>query len=497
MTTVAAPPAHKLTHYINGSWADAHTTEWRDVVNPATGEVLATVPLAGAEDVSAAVEAAYSAFPEWRRTPPEDRIQPLFKLKTLLEEHIDNIARIITLENGKTFAEAKAEMRRAIENVEVACGVPMMMQGHNLEDVARGIDEMMIRQPLGVVAAIVPFNFPGMIAFWYLPYAIATGNTFILKPSERVPLTMRYIYELIEKIGLPKGVVNLVNGAKGAVDALMDHPQVRAISFVGSTPVARYIYARSAQQGKRCQCQGGAKNHVIVLPDADMAMATQIISDSAFGCAGQRCLAVSVAVTVGEAQKTFRDSIADAASKLKVGNGLEEGVQMGPVITGQSKERVESLIGVGERQGARVLLDGRNAPIPRHERGNFVKPTILDGVTAASEITDTEIFGPVLSLVHADNMDEALAFLEHSAYGNQASLFTSSGSAARRFRYEAPAGNIGINIGVAAPMAYFPFSGWKNSFFGDLHGQGRDAIEFYTDKKVVVERWAKEHSRKF
>ncbi len=373
----------------------------------------------------------------------------------------------------------------------------MMMQGYNLEDVARGIDEMMIRQPLGVVAAIVPFNFPGMIAFWYLPYAIATGNTFILKPSERVPLTMRYIYELLEKTGLPNGVVNLVNGGKAVVDALIDHPKVRAISFVGSTPVARYIYSRSAEQGKRCQCQGGAKNHVIVLPDADMPMATQIISDSAFGCAGQRCLAVSVAITIGEAQKTFRDSIADAASKLKVGNGLENGVQMGPVITPQSKERVEHLIGVGEKQGAKVLLDGRNAKIPKHEQGNFVKPTILDDVPATSEITDTEIFGPVLSLVHVDNMDEALAFLERSAYGNQASLFTSSGAAARRFRYEAPAGNVGINIGVAAPMAYFPFSGWKNSFFGDLHGQGRDSVEFYTDKKVVVERWAKEHSRKF
>jgi malonate-semialdehyde dehydrogenase (acetylating)/methylmalonate-semialdehyde dehydrogenase len=497
MTTVAAPPAAKLTHYINGQWTNAHATDCRDVVNPATGDLLASVPLAGAEDVHAAVEAAAAAFPEWRRTPPEDRIQPLFKVKMLLEEHIDNIARVITLENGKTFTEAKAEMRRAIENVEVACGIPMMMQGYNLEDVARGIDEMMIRQPLGVVAAIVPFNFPGMIAFWYLPYAIATGNTFILKPSERVPLTMRYIYELIEKTGLPKGVVNLVNGGKGAVDALIDHPKVRAISFVGSTPVARYIYSRSAEQGKRCQCQGGAKNHVIVLPDADMPMATQIISDSAFGCAGQRCLAVSVAVTVGEAQKTFRDSISDAASKLNVGNGLEDGVQMGPVITPQSKDRVESLIGVGEKQGAKVLLDGRNTKVPRHERGNFVKPTVLDDVPATSELTDTEIFGPVLSLVHADNMDAALAFLERSAYGNQASLFTSSGSAARRFRYEAPAGNIGINIGVAAPMAYFPFSGWKNSFFGDLHAQGRDAIEFYTDKKVVVERWAKEHSRKF
>jgi malonate-semialdehyde dehydrogenase (acetylating)/methylmalonate-semialdehyde dehydrogenase len=296
---------------------------------------------------------------------------------------------------------------------------------------------------------------------------------------------------------LPKGVVNLVNGGKAVVDALIDHPKVRAISFVGSTPVARYIYARSGEQGKRCQCQGGAKNHVVVLPDADMPMATQIISDSAFGCAGQRCLAVSVAVTIGEAQKTFRDSIADAASKLKVGNGLDKDVQMGPVITAQSKERVESLIGLGEKQGAKVLLDGRNSKIPKYESGNFVKPTILDDVPKTSDLADTEIFGPVLSLVHADDMDDALAFLERSAYGNQASLFTSNGAAARRFRYEAPAGNIGINIGVAAPMAYFPFSGWKNSFFGDLHGQGRDAIEFYTDKKVVVERWAKEHSRKF
>jgi malonate-semialdehyde dehydrogenase (acetylating)/methylmalonate-semialdehyde dehydrogenase len=388
-------------------------------------------------------------------------------------------------------------MRRAIENVEVACGIPMMMQGYNLEDVARGIDEMMIRQPLGVVAAIVPFNFPGMIAFWFLPYAIATGNTFIIKPSERVPLTLRYIFELLEKTGLPKGVVNLVNGGKVAVDALLDDPRVRAISFVGSTPVARYIYARAGENGKRAQCQGGAKNHVIVLPDADMQMATQIISDSAFGCAGQRCLAVSVAVTIGEAQKTFRDAIAESASKLKVGNGLEDGVQMGPVITRQSKERVESLIGAGEKQGAKVLLDGRNAKIPKHETGNFVKPTILDGLPPTSDLAHTEIFGPVLSLIHANDMDEAIAWLERNPYGNQASLFTSSGSSARRFRYEAPAGNIGINIGVAAPMAYFPFSGWKDSFFGILHGQGRDSVEFYTEQKVVVERWAKEHSRKF
>jgi malonate-semialdehyde dehydrogenase (acetylating)/methylmalonate-semialdehyde dehydrogenase len=484
----------KVPNYINGAWVESTAKDWSDVINPATGEVIARSPSSDAAEVSRAVEAAAAAYPDWRRTPPEDRIQPLFKLKVLLEDHIDELARIITQENGKTFAEGKAELRRAIENVEVACGIPMMMQGYNLEDVARGIDETMIRQPLGVVAAITPFNFPGMIPFWFLPYAIACGNTFILKPSERVPLTMRRAYELLEQTGLPKGVANLVNGGKAAVDALLDHPKVRAISFVGSTPIAKYVYARAGANGKRAQCQGGAKNHVIVLPDADMSMATQIISDSAFGCAGQRCLAVSVAVTVGDAQKTFRDSITEAASNLRVGNGLDEGVQMGPVITPQSKARVESLIGVGEKQGAKVLLDGRKAQMPK---GNFVKPTVLDNVPGTSEITDTEIFGPVLSLVHARDLDEALAFLERSAYGNQASLFTSSGSAARRFRYEAPAGNIGINIGVAAPMAYFPFSGWKDSFFGIMHGQGRDAIEFYTEKKVVIERWAKEHSRKF
>ena len=494
-TAVAAET--RVPHFINGQWVESNAGEWQDVVNPASGGVLARVPVSDPAQFTAAIEAAAAAYPEWRRTPPEDRIQPLFKLKQLLEDHIDDLGRIITQENGKTFGEAKGELRRAIENVEVACGIPLMMQGYNLEDVARGIDEIMIRQPLGVVAAITPFNFPGMIPFWFLPYAIATGNTFILKPSERVPLTMKRAFELLEQAGLPKGVVNLVNGGKATVDALIDHPKVRAISFVGSTPVAKYVYARAGEKGKRAQCQGGAKNHVIILPDADMQMATQIISDSAFGCAGQRCLAVSVAVTIGEAQKAFRDSIAEAASKLKVGNGLDEGVQMGPVITKQSKSRIESLIGVGEKQGAKVVVDGRNARIEKYEAGNFVKPTILDGVPATSELADTEIFGPVLSLIHAKGMDDALAFLERSPYGNQASLFTSSGSAARRFRYEAPAGNIGINIGVAAPMAYFPFSGWKDSFFGIMHGQGRDAIEFYTEKKVVIERWAKEHSRKF
>src|SRR6266446_5347039 len=495
--TVATAILTKVPNFVNGQWIESGATEWVDVANPATGEVLAEVPMSSESEAAAVIEAAATAFPEWRRTPPEDRIQYLFKLKDLLERNLEDLARQITFENGKTFSEAKAELRRAIENVEVACGIPMMMQGYNLEDVARGIDEIMIRQPLGVVAAIVPFNFPGMIPFWFLPYAIATGNTFVLKPSERVPLTMRRAFELMEQIGLPKGVVNMINGGKTVVNALLDHPKVRAVSFVGSTPVARYVYARAGENGKRAQCQGGAKNHVIVLPDADMKMTTQIIGDSAFGCAGQRCLAVSVAVTIGEAQKTFRDSIAEAAASLRVGSGLDEGVQMGPVITPQSKSRVETLITTGEKQGAKILLDGRNSRIPKYEAGNFVNPTILDDLPVTSDLADTEIFGPVLSLVHADSLDEALTFLERSPYGNQASLFTSSGSAARRFRYEAPAGNIGINIGVAAPMAYFPFSGWKDSFFGIMHGLVLDSVAFYTEKKVVVERWAKEHSRKF
>jgi malonate-semialdehyde dehydrogenase (acetylating) / methylmalonate-semialdehyde dehydrogenase len=483
-----------IPNYVGGTWRIPASSDCVPVTNPATGEVLGQTPLSTAADVDAAVRAAAAAFPSWRRTPPGERIQYLFALKALLEQHIDELARIVTTENGKTLGEARAEIRRGIENVEVACGIPMLMQGYNLEDVTPGVDETLIRQPLGVVAAITPFNFPIMIPFWFLPYAIACGNTLVIKPSERVPLSMRRALELIEQTGLPTGVVNLVNGGRAAVEALIDHPDVRAISFVGSTPVAKAIYARAAQRGKRAQCQGGAKNHVIVLSDADMDLATQIISDSAFGCAGQRCLAVSVAITVGEAQRAFRDRITDAASRIRVGNGLDDGVQMGPVISTASHERIAALVATGVADGAQALLDGRRT---RHDRGTFFEPTVLDGLPANSAVADTEIFGPVLSLVHATSMDDAMAFLRRSTYGNQASLFTTSGAAARRFRYEAPAGNIGINIGVAAPMAYFPFSGWKDSFFGVLHGQGRDAVEFYTESKVVIERWSRQETRKF
>ena len=497
MSSTATTQVTEILNYFGGTWHKSAATEFVNVSNPATAEVIARTPISSKADVDAAVQSAAEAFPAWRRTPAGERIQYLFKLKVLLEEHIDELARIITLENGKTFAEAKAELRRGIENVEVACGIPMMMQGYNLEDITPGVDELLIRQPLGVVAAIAPFNFPAMIPFWFLPYAIACGNTFVLKPSERVPLSMRRVYELLEQTGLPKGVINIVNGGKEAVDALCDHPTVRAISFVGSTPVAKHVYQRSAAAGKRMQCQGGAKNHVIVLPDADMDLARQIIADSAFGCAGQRCLAVSVAVTIGEAQKTFRDAIANAASSINVGFGLDKGVQMGPVISKESKQRIESLIATGVSDGAKPVVDGRNTKIAGHENGNFIKPTILDGVPASSSLANTEIFGPVLSLIHANTIDEAIDFIRKSPYGNQASLFTTSGAAARKFRYEAPAGNIGINIGVAAPMAYFPFNGWKESFFGIVHAQGKDAVEFFTESKIVIERWSRQETRKF
>lgn len=486
----------RLQNYINGQWVDSSATEYLNVVNPATTEVLATVPLSIAEEVDKAAQAAATAFINWRRTPAGDRIQYLFKLKNLLEENLEDLARTITQECGKTLAESRGEMRRAIENVEVACGMPMLMQGYNSEDIARGIDEFMIRQPLGVAAAICPFNFPGMIPFWFMPYAIACGNTYIIKPSEKVPLTMQKVFRLLEQTGLPEGVINLINGSKEAVDAILDHPLIRAISFVGSTPVARYIYSRAAANGKRAQCQGGAKNPVIVLPDADIEMTTRIMADSAFGCAGQRCLAASIAVTVGDARQTFTEAIADVAQSRVVGYGLDESVQMGPVITAHSQNRIEELIQQGADEGATVLVDGRKPSIAGLESGYFVRPTILQNIDPTGEIARTEIFGPVLSLVHLETIDDAIALVNRGQYGNMACLFTSSGAAARKFRYEAEAGNIGINIGVAAPMAFFPFSGWKDSFFGDLHGQGQQAVEFFTLTKVVVERW-KDWTRQF
>jgi malonate-semialdehyde dehydrogenase (acetylating) / methylmalonate-semialdehyde dehydrogenase len=489
--------AKKIMNFIGGEWIESVTSDYLDVMNPATGEKLGQVPLSLSEEIDRAAKVAEGALDEWRRTPAGTRVQYLFKLKDLLEENLADLARTITMECGKTFDEARGELRRAIENVEVACGIPILMQGYNSEDIAHGIDEIMIRQPVGVSAIIAPFNFPGMIPFWFLPYALACGNTCLVKPSERVPLTMQKIFHLFDQIELPSGVLNLVNGSKGVVDAILEHPSIRAISMVGSTPVARYIYSKASANGKRVQCQGGAKNLTIVMPDAEMESATRIIADSAFGSAGQRCLATSMVVTVGDARNIFPKLICETAANRVVGYGLEEGVEMGPVITPESLNRIEGLVEEAVQEGAKLLVDGRETVIPGYEKGNFIRPTVLDDIPASGKIFKTEIFGPVLGLMHVDTFGEAITLVNSSEYGNMACVFTQNGLTARRFRYEALAGNIGINIGVAAPMAFFPFSGWKESFFGDLHGQGHDAIDFFTQKKVVIERWPKQWTRKF
>jgi len=486
-----------MLNYVNGEWRQSSAGETVEVINPATAETLTRTPLSPAAEVEEAARAAVQAFQEWRHVPVVKRIQPLFKLKALLEEHSDELSRLITLESGKTLDEARGEMLRAVENVEVACGMPTLMQGTFSEDIAGGIDEFMIRQPVGVGACICPFNFPGMIAFWYFPYALAAGNTYIVKPSERVPMTLQRIFELIDQCGFPPGVINMVNGASGTVDAILDHPDIRAISFVGSTKVAKYIYARATANGKRAQCQGGAKNPVVIMPDADMEATVRILADSVYGCAGQRCAAVSLGITIGEAGKTFLDVFTEASASRTVGFGLDNGVQMGPVISAASRERIEGLIATGVSEGASLHLDGRQPSISGYEDGFFIKPTILTNVNPGSTIARTEVFGPVMSLVQASSLEEAIQQINTNSYGNMACIFTSSGASARKFRSEVEAGDIGINIGIAAPMAFFPFSGWKDSFFGTMHGQSMDAVEFFTQKKVIVERWPKEWTRKF
>jgi malonate-semialdehyde dehydrogenase (acetylating) / methylmalonate-semialdehyde dehydrogenase len=488
-----------LKNYIGGKWIASKETVTVDVVNPASQEVLGKVPYGKntTHDVNAAVASAAEAFKTWSQVPVMQRVQPLYKLKQLVEDNLDDLARTISTECGKTLAESKGEMQRALENIETACATPVLIQSEFSENIAKGIDEFMIRQPLGVCACVAPFNFPGMIPFWFLPYAIACGNTFILKPSEKVPLTMIKVFALLDKVGLPEGVVNLVLGGKETVDAILDHTEVKAISFVGSTTVARYIYSRGAANGKRVQAQGGAKNPVVILPDADLEMSSKIITDSVYGCAGQRCLAASIIISVGDEKGVIKENLYEAAKSRTTGSGLDIANEMGPVISKESKSRVEHLIDKGLKEGARMLLDGRNAKISGFENGNFIRPTILEDVPLTGELIKTEIFGPVMSLVKMKTIEDAVQFINNNQYGNMACLFTSSGANARKFRSEANAGNIGINIGVAAPMAQFPFSGWKESFFGDLHGQGRHAIEFFTQTKVVIERWPKEWSRKF
>jgi len=486
-----------LLNYIDGKWSRSSAGERLEVPNPATAEELVRVPLSPGAEVNRAAEAAAKAAREWSRVPAMERIQYLFRMKRVLEENLDELSRICTNECGKTYAESKGELQRAIENVEIACGMPIMMQGYNNEDIARGIDEHMFRQPLGVTAVITPFNFPGMIAFWFMPYAIATGNCAIVKPSEKTPMTFTRIMELFEGVGLPPGVLQAVHGGKEAVDAILDHPKIRAISFVGSSATARYIYSRAAANGKRAQCQGGAKNPVVIMPDADMEMSTRIVADAGFGCAGQRCLALSQIITVESARKPFTDCITAAASNRKIGYGLDAGIETGPVIRAESKARIEGLIAQAETEGAKVLVEGRGKRVPGFENGFFVFPTVMEGPPQSSTVAHTEIFGPVLSMTHVNTLADAIELVNQRSYGNMACIFTSSGMAARKFRQEVSAGNVGINIGVAAPMAFFPFSGWNESFFGDLHGQGWHAVEFFTQTKVVVERWPSEWSRRF
>ena len=486
-----------LKNYVNGKWVASSSGKFRDVMDPATAETLAKVPVSSAAELDEAVQAAQRAFQDWRKISVTKRIQYLFILKGLLEANFEELARCITLEHGKVLEESRGEMRRAIENVEVACGTPTLMMGDVVEDVAPGIDEFMIRQPLGVAGIISPFNFPAMIAFWFLPYAVATGNTIVIKPSSRVPITMDKLFHLMEEAGFPAGVVNMVHGGAEIVDSILDHPLIKSISFVGSTDVARHVYSRGASHGKRVSAAGGAKNPVLILPDADVDTTTSIMMDSAYGCSGQRCLAAATAIMIGDADKVFIPAFAEAASKRVTGYGINPEVQMGPVITPQDKVRIESLIQQGLNEGAEMLVDGRNAVIPGYEKGNFIKPTILVDIPVNGIIATTEVFGPVLGIMHCKTVEEAIKILNDGTYGNMGSIFTHDGSAARKFRNEADAGNIGINIGVAAPIAFFPFSGWKNSFFGDLHGQGKHAIEFFTQTKIVIERWPREWSRKF
>jgi len=490
MTTV-------LKNYINGQWVESKSPALLDVINPATGKSVAKVPAGSSPDIADAAGSAHEAWEAWRNTPATQRVQYLFKMKQILEAHTDEIAGICTRECGKTFAESKAEMVRAVENIEVACGIPTLMQSTFSEDIATGVDEFMIRQPLGVGACISPFNFPIMIPFWFMPYAIACGNTYIVKPSEKVPMTMTRIFELIEGIHLPKGVLNMVHGGRETVDAILEHPFIPAISFVGSTPVAKHVYQTGTANGKRVQAQGGAKNAVVVMPDADVDTTVRIIADSAFGCAGQRCLAASVVITVGQASGKITEKIIRMASSKKTGNGMASDVDMGPVITLESKERIEKLIQTGIDEGAELLLDGRNLQVPGFEDGYFIGPTILGNVSPESQAYKTEIFGPVLSIINVETLEDAIDLINNNRYGNSACIFTRSGAAARKFRHNTLAGNIGVNIGVAAPMAFFPFSGWKESFFGDLHGQSSHAVEFYTQTKVVIERWNDEWTRKF
>jgi malonate-semialdehyde dehydrogenase (acetylating)/methylmalonate-semialdehyde dehydrogenase len=485
---MTATAIRTLQNHIAGAWRDAQGARTLEVVNPANGESLARVPLSGAGDLDDAVRAARDALEPWRSVSAIARARHLFALREGLDRRREELARSVTSEMGKTIGDARAEVARMIEMVECACAVPTTMQGRVLEDVARGIDAETIRQPVGVCAAIAPFNFPAMVPFWFLPFAIGCGNTFILKPSEQVPLTQQIAFEVLDSLGLPAGVVNLVNGGREVVEAILDHPGIDAVSFVGSAPVARLVYERAARAGKRVQALGGAKNHMVVMPDAVPEPTIDGILGSAFGAAGQRCMAGSVLVTVGEAHARLMPDLVRAAGELRVGDGMQESSDVGPVISSSARGRILEWIERGVREGGRLVLDGRRAA-GADQRGAFVGPTILDEARADMEIVREEVFGPVLCVVRAASLDEAIQIVNASRFGNGTSIFTESGAAVRRYRHAVQAGMVGVNVGVAAPVAFFPFSGWKDSFLGDLHAHGPDAVDFYTRKKTVTSRF--------
>jgi len=477
-----------VQNFVAGGWRSPDE-DGKPVVNPATGEPIATVGFSSDEAVDDAVAAGREAFEAWRTRPVEERIQPLFEFKQLLEEHQDELAELLAQEHGKTFGEAKGELRRGIENVEVACGIPSLMQAGHVENAAPGIDETAVRQPIGVFAAVTPFNFPGMIPLWFLPYAVATGNAFVLKPSEQDPLTAQRMFELVEEAGFPDGVVQLVNGGVETVEALIDHEDVEGISFVGSTPVARTIYENAAANGKRVQAQGGAKNHVIVTESADLEFAAEKTVSSALACSGERCLANDVVVVEDSVYEEFVDLVVAEAEQQVVGYGLDEETTVGPLITPEHEQQVRNYVETGVQEGAELVLDGRDVEVEGYEDGNFLGPCVFRDVTTDMVIAREEIFGPVLGLMPASGIDEAIEVMNASEFGNAASLFTGSGAEARKFRHDAEAGNLAVNAGTAAPMAFFHFGGEKDSFFGDLHAQAEDVVRFYTDETVYIERW--------
>ncbi len=476
----------EVKNFIGGEWEKRDGRETEPVYDPATAEVVAETPLSTKEDVDRAVEAAQAAFPEWAGTPVIQRTQVLFRYKMLLEEHFEELRDLVTLENGKDAKDAGGEVRRGIEVVEFACGMPTLMMGESVRDVASGVDNVSYRYPLGVVAAISPFNFPCMIPLWTLPVAIGAGNTYILKPSERTPLTAQRLGELLVEAGIPEGVFNLVNGAKEVVNSILEHSGIEAVSFVGSQPVAEHVYTHGTAHGKRVQALAGAKNSMIVMPDAVLDRAVPNIIASAYGNAGERCLAGSVLVAVGDVADPLVEKVKEAAQAMKVGPGYEEGSELTPLIRENHRQRVKEYVDLGEEEGAEVALDGREPP---REEGFFFGPTILDKVEGDMRVSKEEIFGPVLSVVRVGSLDEAIEFTNDSPFGNACSIYTENGAAIRHWREHVEAGMLGVNIGVAAPMAFFPFNGVKNSFYGDLHATGKDGVRFFTENKVEISRY--------